>query len=81
MTVKRSFSFVLDKSVFIFREEGHGAADGSGFFTFDEADVEWHPHDEKEGHYLLVEICRDDLIELRDFLIARLPIEATSAES
>lgn len=38
------------------------------YFVFDENEIEWQPHDEKSGNYLVGRIDLDELRELRNFL-------------
>ena len=52
------------------KQSGYGAADGSAEIQIDEKDVDWHPHDDREGSYLLMKIDRSELIDLRDWLTA-----------
>lgn len=47
---------------------GPDAEAGSGYFVFDEHDVQWVAHDEKEGCYLEIKVARSEMIELRDWL-------------
>lgn len=61
--------------------DGEGCAnEGDGWFTFEEDNVDWHQYDEKSGTYLLVDVPRSELIELRDFLIQRFPLPNQGAE-
>lgn len=70
--MEKSATLSFEGGLLNIRKSGHGEKDGSGFFQFDEADIEWLPHDEKEGHYLRLEVERSELIELRDYLIEHL---------
>jgi hypothetical protein len=49
-------------------QSGPRAEPGSGYFIFDENDVQWVAHDEKEGCYLEVKVARSEMIELRNWL-------------
>jgi hypothetical protein len=67
----------VDGASLTVRRSGYGHENGSGYFVFDENDVQWQPHDEREGHYLEVKLARSEMIELRDFLNREFPPEST----
>lgn len=56
---------------------GPGAEAGSGYFVFDENDVRWMSHDEREGSYLEVKVPRSEMVALRDWLAKWLEEVAT----
>ena len=64
---------VVDGASLHVRRSGYGEQDGSGYFVLDENDVEWRPHDEREGCYLEVRLAKSEMIELRDFLLREYP--------
>lgn len=76
--IKQSAVMCVDGASLTVRRSGYGEHDGSGFFVFDEDDVEWQPHDEKAGCYLEVKLARSEMIELRDFLNREFPPEGAS---
>lgn len=54
------------------RRSGYGAANGSGWFTFDEDDLDVRPHDSRSGSYAVVKMSRSELEDLRDWLTREL---------
>jgi hypothetical protein len=68
--LRREASLSFDGGTLIVHLCGHGAEAGSGRFIFDEANVDWKPHDEKSGCYLEVKVARSEIIELRNWLKA-----------
>ena len=74
-TAKHGSVMVVDGASLHVRRSGYGDQDGSGYFVLDENDVEWRPHDEREGCYLEVRLARSEMIELRDFLLREYPPE------
>lgn len=68
---RHSFSFV-DGSLTVLGDGYVGK--GDGWFTFDEDTIELHPHDDRAGSYFMAKIPMSELIELRDFLNKRFPI-------
>jgi hypothetical protein len=73
---QHAFCFV-DGTLTVLGDGYHGK--GDGWFTFDEDVIEWQPHDEKSGSYLVAKIPRSELIALRDFLNGHFPPEAHRA--
>lgn len=65
---KRQASLSFDGGTLTIRLSGYGEENGSGWFTFDEDDVEWQPHDERSGSYLVAKAARSEMIALRDWL-------------
>jgi len=57
------------------RRSGYAHENGSGYFMLDENDVEWKPHNERDGLYLKVKLARSEMINLRDFLNREFPQE------
>ena len=74
---RKSYVFSFDGGNLTVLGEGH-PEQGSGWFTFDEDEVQWRPHDEKDGCYLLANLPKSELIELRDFLNKHVTGEASS---
>lgn len=78
-TIKHGAVMEVDGTSLHVRRSGYGEHDGSGYFVFDENDVQWLPHDEREGSYLEVKLARSEMIELRDFLIREYPLVECAA--
>lgn len=72
--LKYSAVMSLDGATLTVRRSGYGADNGSGYFVLDENDVQWQPHDEREGCYLEVKLAHSEMIELRDFLLREFPL-------
>lgn len=70
--LKRSATLDFEGGMLTINLSGFGDKNGSGCFVFDEEDVQWHPHDEKSGCYLAVDIPRSEMVELRDWLTKQL---------
>lgn len=76
-TAKRGSVMEIDGASLHVRRSGYGDKDGSGYFVLDEDNVEWLPHDEREGSYLEVKLAKSEMIELRDFLLREYPLDET----
>lgn len=70
-TIRHVFCF-MEGALTVVLGDGY-AGKGDGWFTFDEDVIEWHPHDEKSGNYLLAKVAKAELLEMRDFLNKRFP--------
>jgi hypothetical protein len=64
--VQPTLTFV-DGSVSI-RRSGYGRENGSGWFTFDETDVEFIPNDDRAGCHIVVKLPRSEMEGIRDWL-------------
>ena len=77
--MKRSSCFQFVPGVLIVRKEGYGSRNGSGYLTFNEDDIDIHPHDESAGNYIWVLLEESELIALRDFLTKEFPPQPQEA--
>jgi hypothetical protein len=75
--IKCSSVMSVDGATLTVRRSGYCQENGSGYFVLDENDVDWKPHDERDGHYLEVKLAPSEMIELRDFLNREFPPEST----
>ena len=66
--MKQTSNLIFCGGVLALRQSGHGDKNGTGYFQFDETDMDWQPHDESDGSYIRIELPRSELIELRDYL-------------
>lgn len=69
---KNKPTLIFEGGTISIRRSGYGALNGGGIFTFDEEDVEPHPHTDRSGSYITVEIAKSDMLEIRDWLTDQL---------
>lgn len=76
---KRTYNFCFEPGVLAVHESGYADRDGSGYFQFDEDDVDFHPYDDKAGNFVQVGVDKSELIAMRDFLLDMFPIDILDA--
>ncbi len=65
--------FIFEGGHLAIRTDGHGDANGSGYFQFEEADMQWRQHEESSDMYLSIDVAKSELLELRDQLNKHFP--------
>jgi hypothetical protein len=75
---KMSAVFSFEHGSLTLRRSGYGPENGNGWFCFDEGSLDWEPYEEWSGQAAIAEVCRSDLIELRNWLNQEFPPEVLS---